>query len=115
MTVSAIMDGWFFKSEQYEVVVSMSLDRAQELLGKEGRLSNILVSNLGDQESGVDLTESVVGEARGLACPGGQRAGAPRHKAVGHRFRQRMGEPVPELLHRVSGSFPLASACCLFS
>ena len=61
MTVSAIMDGWFFKSEQYEVVVSMSLDRAQELLGKEGRLSNILVSNLGDQESGVDLTESVVG------------------------------------------------------
>ena len=54
------MDGWFFKSDQYEVVVSMSLDRAQELLDKEGRLSNILVSNLGDQESGVDLTESVV-------------------------------------------------------
>lgn len=60
MNVKAIMDGWFFKSEQYEVVVSMSLIRAQELLDKEGRLSNILVSNLGDQESGVDLTESVL-------------------------------------------------------
>lgn len=60
MTVRGVMDGWFFKSDQFEVVLSMSLDRAQGLLDKEGRLSNILVSNLGDQESGVDLTESVV-------------------------------------------------------
>lgn len=60
MTVRAVMDGWFFKSEEFDVVVSLPLARAQELLGKEGRLSNILVSNLGDQESGVDLTESVM-------------------------------------------------------
>ena len=61
MTVKAVMDGWFFNSGEYQVVVTMSLDRAQELLGKEGRLSNILVSNEGDYESGVELTESVVG------------------------------------------------------
>ena len=46
----------------------MPLDRAQELLDKEGRLSNILVSNLGDEESGVDLTESVVGRHGDLAA-----------------------------------------------
>ena len=61
MTVKAVMDGWFFNSGQYEVVMAVSLERAQELLDKEGRLSYILVSNTGDDEEGVELTESVVG------------------------------------------------------
>ena len=60
MTVKAVMDGWFFNSGQYQVVMAVSLERAQELLGKEGRLSYILVSNTGDDEEGVELTESVV-------------------------------------------------------
>ena len=61
MTVKAVMDGWFFNSGQYQVVMAVSLERAQELLDKEGRLSYILVSNAGDDEEGVELTESVVG------------------------------------------------------
>ena len=60
MTVKAVMDGWFFNSGQYQVVMAVSLERAQELLDKEGRLSYILVSNTGDDEEGVELTESVV-------------------------------------------------------
>ena len=61
MTVKAVMDGWFFNSGQYQVVMAVPLERAQELLDKEGRLSYILVSNAGDDEEGVELTESVVG------------------------------------------------------
>ena len=61
MTVKAVMDGWFFNSGQYQVVMAVSLERAQELLDKEGRLSYILVSNAGDDEEGVELTKSVVG------------------------------------------------------
>ena len=61
MTVKAVMDGWFFNSGQYQVVMAVSLRRAQELLDKEGRLSYILVSNAGDDEEGVELTEAVVG------------------------------------------------------
>ena len=61
MTVKAVMDGWFFNSGQYQVVMAVSLGRAQELLDKEGRLSYILVSNAGDDEEGVELTEAVVG------------------------------------------------------
>ncbi len=61
MTIKAVMDGWFFNSGQYQVVMAVSLERAQELLDKEGRLSYILVSNTGDDEEGVELTESVVG------------------------------------------------------
>ena len=61
MTVKAVMDGWFFNSGQYQVVMAVSLGRAQELLDKEGRLSYILVSNAGDDEEGVELTEEVVG------------------------------------------------------
>ena len=61
MTVKAVMDGWFFNSGQYQVVMAVSLGRAQGLLDKEGRLSYILVSNTGDDEEGVELTESVVG------------------------------------------------------
>ena len=61
MTVKAVMDGWFFNSGQYQVVMAVSLGRAQELLDKEGQLSYILVSNAGDDEEGVELTEAVVG------------------------------------------------------
>ena len=61
MTVKAVMDGWFFNSGQYQVVMAVSLGRAQELLDKEGRLSYILVSNAGNDEEGVELTEAVVG------------------------------------------------------
>ncbi len=60
MTVKGVMDGWYFNSGEYQAVMTLSLDRAQGLLEKEGRLSYILVSNMGDQEDGVDLTESVV-------------------------------------------------------
>ena len=68
MTVKAVMDGWFFNSGQYQVVMAVSLGRAQELLDKDGRLSYILVSNAGDDEKGVELTEAVVGRHGDLSA-----------------------------------------------
>ena len=60
MSVKAIVDGWYFKREETEVVLLVSLARAQALLGKEGQLSTVLISNRGDEFSGVDHTSAVV-------------------------------------------------------
>ncbi|MEE9248818.1 MAG: FtsX-like permease family protein [Dehalococcoidia bacterium] len=60
MSVKAIVDGWYFKREGTEVVLLVSLSRAQSLLGMEGQLSAILISNLGDEFSGVDRTSAVL-------------------------------------------------------
>ena len=60
MTVKGVMDDWFFKSGEYSVVMAVPLDRAQELMGKEDRISLVLVSNRGGIEDGVDLTEEVM-------------------------------------------------------
>ena len=47
LTVRAVVDCWFFKRQVTTVVLMMSLARAQELLGREGMLDRVLVSNRG--------------------------------------------------------------------
>ena len=60
MTVKGIVDGWYFKRQLTDVVLMVPLTRAQELLGREGQLSGILISNRGDALSGVSLTSPVL-------------------------------------------------------
>ena len=60
MSVKAVVDGWYFKRDSTNVVVLVSLERAQALLGLEGQLTSVLISNRGDEFSGVDLTSAVV-------------------------------------------------------
>ncbi|MEE9199026.1 MAG: FtsX-like permease family protein [Dehalococcoidia bacterium] len=60
MRVKAIVDGWYFKRQLTEVVLMIPLARAQELLEREGMLSSILISNRGDESSGVALTPQVM-------------------------------------------------------
>ena len=57
--VKGIVDGWYVKREETEVVLLLSLARAQELLDLEGQLSFILISNRGDEFDGVERTAEV--------------------------------------------------------
>ncbi len=59
ITVAAIVDGYYFKSTETEVVLLIPLKRAQELLGAEGLISAVLVSNRGDFTSGERLTDGI--------------------------------------------------------
>ena len=59
ITVAAIVDGFYFKRAETEVVLLLPLRRAQELLGAEGLISAVLVSNLGDFTSGERLTDGI--------------------------------------------------------
>ncbi|MFQ5934264.1 MAG: ABC transporter permease, partial [Dehalococcoidia bacterium] len=60
MTVKAIVDGWYAKRSNTKLVLMTSLNRAQELLDKEGLLSFILVSNRGDAFQGESLTATIM-------------------------------------------------------
>ena len=60
LTVKAIVDGWYFKRESSEVVLTLPLQRVQEFLDRPGLLTGVLISNRGDAVSGVDLTDLVV-------------------------------------------------------
>ena len=60
MTVKSIVDGWYFKLSNTKVVLMVSLTRAQELLGREGQLSAIAISNKGDAINGEGLTAQVL-------------------------------------------------------
>ena len=60
VTVAAIAEGWYVKSDLTEVVLMIPLDRAQELLDREGLLSFILISNRGDELGGVALTSLIL-------------------------------------------------------
>ena len=60
MTVKAIAVGWYVKRDFTEVVMMIPLLRAQQLLDREGLLSFILISNHGDELSGVDLTGEIL-------------------------------------------------------
>ena len=53
LTVKSIVDGWYFKRSNTKLVLLVSLPRAQELLGREGQLSAIGISNRGDSVRGV--------------------------------------------------------------
>ena len=60
LQVRAVVDGWYYKQSTTNVVVMTSLSHAQELLGKPGLISTILISNKGDYFEGEALTDDVV-------------------------------------------------------
>ena len=60
LKVKAVVDGWYYKRSATKVVVMTSLAHAQELLGKPGLLSTILISNKGGYLEGEALTDQVV-------------------------------------------------------
>ena len=60
VTVAAIADGWYVKRELTEVVLLITLARAQELLDRDGLLSFILISNRGDELGGVARTSQIL-------------------------------------------------------
>ena len=60
LKVKAVVDGWYYNWSATKVVVMTSLAHAQELLGKPGLLSTILISNKGGYLEGEALTDQVV-------------------------------------------------------
>ena len=60
LKVKAVVDSWYYKRSATKVVVMTSLAHAQELLGKPGLLSTILISNKGGYLEGEALTDQVV-------------------------------------------------------
>ena len=58
-TVKGITDGFYFRPVGTDVSLMLSLERAQELAGKEGKLSSILVSNRGGVQDGAAHTGAV--------------------------------------------------------
>ncbi len=61
VTVKGVAEGWYFKTSGDDNLVLMApLAQVQEQLGKEGRLTHIILSNTGDYLGGVALTDSVL-------------------------------------------------------
>ena len=61
VTVKGVAESWYFKtSGNDELVLMAPLAQVQEQLGKEGRLTHIILSNTGDYMAGVALTDSVL-------------------------------------------------------
>ena len=60
LRVAAVVDGWYYKRSETNVVVMTSLAHAQDLLDKPGLISTILISNQGDYFEGEALTDEVI-------------------------------------------------------
>ena len=60
VTVKGIVDGWYGRQSDINVVVMLSLSEAQQMLSAENQLSSILVSNQGDRFQGEAVTEEVL-------------------------------------------------------
>ena len=58
-TVKAIADGYYWKRNETNLVVMTSLAHVQDVLGVEGELTGILVSNRGDQFEGVQYSAAI--------------------------------------------------------
>ncbi len=58
-TVRAVADGWYFRTGEVKLVLMMPLGRVQELLGREGEINRVLVSNRGGVSDGEPLTEGI--------------------------------------------------------
>ena len=58
-TVKAVAEGYYVKSTEHRVVLMTSLAQAQVLTGKEGLISAIMVSNLGEGDEGIGLTDEI--------------------------------------------------------
>ena len=60
ITVGGVVDGSYVNSRGTDVVLMMPLVSVQSLLDRPGELSSVLISNLGNAFTGVDLTETVL-------------------------------------------------------
>ncbi len=58
-TVKAITEAYYVKQVEHRVVLMTSLAHAQAVTGKEGLISAIMVSNLGEGDEGIGLTAEI--------------------------------------------------------
>ena len=58
-SVKAIAEAHYVKQVEHRVVLMTSLAHAQEVTGKEGLISAIMVSNLGEGDEGIGLTAEI--------------------------------------------------------
>ena len=71
VTVRGVVDGSYVVRQGTDVVLMASLSAVQELLGRPGELSAVLVSNRGDVFGGVGLTDTVIERYRDHPAVGG--------------------------------------------
>ena len=71
ITVRGVVDGSYVRSEGTGVVLMAALSSVQELLGRPGELSAILISNRGDVFGGVELTDTVIERYQHHSAVGG--------------------------------------------
>ena len=71
ITVRGVVDGSYVSQEGTDVVLMAALPSVQELLGRPGELSAVLISNRGDVFGGVDLTDTVIERYRHHSAGGG--------------------------------------------
>ena len=60
INVRGVVDGSYVSAEGVDVVLMATLSSVQELLGRPGALSAILISNRGDVFGGIGLTDTVI-------------------------------------------------------
>ena len=67
VTVRGVAESWYFKTNSDDKLVLMApLAQVQEQLGREDRLTHVILSNTGDYQGGVALTDSVLDAFGGL-------------------------------------------------
>ena len=71
VTVRGVVDGSYVRQAGTDVVLMMSLSSVQDLLGRPGELSAVLISNRGDVFGGVGLTDTVIERYRDHPAVGG--------------------------------------------
>ena len=71
ITVRGVVDGSYIRSEGTDVVLMASLSSVQELIGRPGELSAILISNRGDVFGGIELTDTVIERYQNNSAVGG--------------------------------------------
>ena len=71
LTVRGVLDGSYSKPVGTDVVMMAPLSSVQQLLGRPGELSTILISNRGDVFCGAALTDTVVERYENHAAIGG--------------------------------------------
>ena len=66
-TIKGVSDGFFFRPVGTQVTLMLPLTRAQEITGKQGLISSIMVSNRGEGDAGVGLTGGIQDRFEDLA------------------------------------------------
>ena len=60
LKIAAISDGWYLKEDDSKLVLTTTLQFAQEIFKKEGLLSYILISNEGDELGGIEVAPEII-------------------------------------------------------